>query len=120
MMAFYGFRIDSEADAVTLHRDARIWKRNSSDWVTRFDHNHLRITRILRSLRVLGLEEEANAFYVALLDDEISGKVSPKSRMYWKRAARRALHLPPDEDDDDAEGIKWLVPCTSSASFGRS
>jgi hypothetical protein len=28
--------------------------------------------------------------------------------MYWRRAAERDLHLPPDEEDEDAEGIAWL------------
>lgn len=30
-------------------------------WVTRFDHNHLRITRMLKFLKLLGLDQEAHA-----------------------------------------------------------
>lgn len=36
-------------------------KENQEIWVTKFNHNHLRITRMLRFLTLIGLEYEANA-----------------------------------------------------------
>lgn len=81
----------------------------SRNWVTKFNHNHLRMTRILRSLRVLGLSSEAAALHHFLSTDEkVLRSVSPRSQMYWRRATERELHLPPDEEDEDAEGIVWL------------
>lgn len=82
---------------------------HAENWLTRFDHNHLRITRIIRSLRVLGLEEEALAFYDIISTATI---VSSRSRMYWGRAAHRPLNIRPDIDDEDVDeeriGPKFL------------
>jgi hypothetical protein len=39
------------------------WRRASPNWVKSFDHNHLRISRILRCLRILGLQAEYHAFW---------------------------------------------------------
>jgi hypothetical protein len=61
---------------------------------------------IPRSLRILGLEPVASAFHEALVQN--STGVSDRSLMYWERAARRPLHLAPDEDDESAEGVDFL------------
>lgn len=74
--------------------------------------NHLRITRVIRSLRVLGLEAHAAAFYDAILkvDEDFPKRISPRSMMYWRRAVERPLHLAPDEDDDESsDGPDFLV-----------
>ncbi|KAH8596867.1 opioid growth factor receptor conserved region-domain-containing protein [Bisporella sp. PMI_857] len=97
---FYGFRLVEE-DGVKKVVKAADYQEYFGNWNTRFDHNHLRITRIIRSLRVLGLEEEAEAFYGAMRKN--GTRVSSMSRMYWKRAARRQLNIPPDMDDEDAD-----------------
>lgn len=80
------------------------------NWVTRSDHNHLRISRIIRSLRILGLEQNAQAFYQALLavNNDHSNTIGARSLMYWKRAALRRLALEPAEDDEDVEGQPFL------------
>lgn len=75
------------------------------------DHNHLRITRIIRSLRVLGLEAEALAFYKAL-EETTPLHVSKRSREYWRRAAERSLNIRPDvetrDEQDDSFGPLFL------------
>ena len=111
MLSFYGlqFSSDEAGNGKEIVTRGPNYATNSRNWVTRFDHNHLRMTRILRSLRVLGLGDEAKALHDFLSTDEkVAGSVSPRSQMYWRRAAERALHLPPDEEDEDAEGIAWL------------
>jgi hypothetical protein len=74
------------------------------------DHNHLRITRIIRSLRVLGLEDEAHAFRAAL--EENGTHTSNRSREFWRRAAERSLNLRPDleiaDESDHSIGPKFL------------
>jgi Opioid growth factor receptor (OGFr) conserved region len=61
--------------------------------MTYSNHNHLRITRILKSLRLLGLEAEATAFFVCLADiyHVESGKdapgISDETLTFWKAAA---------------------------------
>jgi hypothetical protein len=74
--------------------------------------NHLRITRVIRSLRVLGLEAHAAVFYDAILkvNEDFPNRISSRSMMYWKRAAVRPLFLAPDEDGDDAVvGPRFLI-----------
>jgi hypothetical protein len=39
------------------------WRKAFSNWTNSFDHNHLRISRIIRCLRVLGLQAEYEAFF---------------------------------------------------------
>ncbi|KAF2836271.1 hypothetical protein M501DRAFT_912189, partial [Patellaria atrata CBS 101060] len=105
MLSFYGFELNSSSGKpeVDLKADHEARFRN---WVMRSNHNHLRITRIIRSLRVLGLEAEARAFFEALEEVYETGlgrsRIGPTSMMYWTRAAERPLYLAPDEDDDDA------------------
>lgn len=80
--------------------------RASRNWVKRFDHNHLRLTRIIRSLRVLGLGAHAHALFralVAVYDHGRSG-ISARSLTFWTRAAERRLHLAPEDDDDEGKG----------------
>jgi len=72
---------------------------STRSWNAQFDHNHLRITRIIRCLRVLGLEEEAQAFYEFLKENAV--RASKTSHMYWTRAAKRPLNVKPDLDIDE-------------------
>lgn len=50
------------------------------------NHNWLRITRVLRSLNLLGLPDDAQAFFTLLTT--IRGKIDPTTWGYWERAAR--------------------------------
>lgn len=75
--------------------------------MTSFNHNHLRMTRIIRSLRVLGLEDEAVAFYNAISQ---ARAVSANSLMYWRRAATRPLNIAPHIRDAEAETLQCSGP----------
>lgn len=112
MLHFYGFQFASETanggDSQTLQVvDGSNYPEASRNWVRRFNHNHLRITRILRSLRVLGLENEALEFFKALKCVYEGGKIGQKSMMFWTRAIERPLYLAP-EDEDDEGGCQFL------------
>jgi hypothetical protein len=50
------------------------------------NHNWLRITRVLRSLNLLGLPDEARAFFALLAT--VRGKIDPTTWGYWEAAAR--------------------------------
>ncbi|KAJ8107406.1 hypothetical protein OPT61_g8890 [Boeremia exigua] len=84
------------------------WQEASPNWCVRFDHNHLRITRILRCLRVLGLQQESEAFFAALkrVYDEPAVSIGARSMQFWTRAVERPLHLPPDDNEDECEWLK--------------
>lgn len=82
------------------------WRTSFRNWAVRFDHNHLRITRILRCLRILGLQVECDAFFKALKDvfDDPAFSISDRTMTYWKRAVIRPLYIAPDD-----ERIEWLM-----------
>ncbi|KAF1364513.1 hypothetical protein EJ07DRAFT_100101 [Lizonia empirigonia] len=81
------------------------WRKASRNWCVRFDHNHLRITRILRCLRVLGLQTECDAFFTALKDvyNDPSVSISERTMEFWTRAVERPLYIAPDNDE-----VEWL------------
>ena len=62
--------------------------RQSTNWLTQNNHNFLRITRILKSLRILGKNQEAQAFLVALkaVYAEEKDKIGRTTLHYWTRA----------------------------------
>ncbi|KAK2629854.1 hypothetical protein QTJ16_000674 [Diplocarpon rosae] len=105
MLWFYGFELQTEG-GVKVTKGPN-YNAHSSNWDVRFDHNHLRITRIIRCLRILGLEDEAQAFRAAL--EEATMKASSRSREYWRRAAERALNLRPDLEEREIEGEDELT-----------
>jgi hypothetical protein len=84
MLAFYGLnrmpdRIDKAPD----------WPQRKSLWFTQPSHNHLRITRILKCLNTLGLEQEARALHQALVrlkDSEAGCGIPPSAFRYWSDA----------------------------------
>lgn len=59
--------------------------RSTHDWLMPNDHNHRRITRIIRSLRLLVGDDEADAFRDAILArvEQTRAPVSARSRGYW-------------------------------------
>ncbi len=65
-------------------------------WLTPGNHNFLRITRILRSLHLLGLEDEAAALLARLevlaLDRAAAAIIGPRTLAFWRdaRSANRA------------------------------
>jgi hypothetical protein len=91
MLAFYGFALDGDA-VVEGPRFATA----SRNWLHAGNHNHLRLTRMLRSLRVLGLEREAAALWGALRSlyerETAAGRrtITGETFAFWRRAATSA------------------------------
>ena len=59
-----------------------------SHWKAKYDHNHLRITRAIKSLRLLVSDEEANRFrhsVFALLGDDLA-VIDKKAKSFWNAA----------------------------------
>lgn len=82
MLAFYGFEsADGLRRAIHFEKRARVWLHYGN-------HNHLRITRILKSLRLLGLQDEAGLFLRELegLYRERPGMISAETYRYWLAA----------------------------------
>lgn len=71
---------------ITLSEGGLAFDRPNPLVWTRQNHNWLRITRILRSLNLLGLTDEARAFFALLTT--IQARIDPTTWGYWERAAR--------------------------------
>jgi hypothetical protein len=88
MLAFYGFILNDAAPPAILRGPD--FPKRAANWLSPGNHNHLRITRILRSLRLLGLNEHAQAFFGALQEvyKERPSCITATTFDYWKRAAK--------------------------------
>ena len=87
MLAFYGFESEKKRNRLTIVRSEQ-YTQQSTHWLTPNNHNFLRITRILKSLRLLGKQEEALAFLIALkaVYEEEKQKIGRTTLHYWERA----------------------------------
>ena len=57
----------------------------NNHWITKYNHNHLRITRLIRSLRLLASDEAANEFrskVLAAAGDSLN-LIDQKAREFW-------------------------------------
>ncbi|KAI9827117.1 MAG: hypothetical protein M1819_007008 [Sarea resinae] len=90
-------------------------------WLNRYDHNHRHISRVLRSLRVLGDDGDAGALFLAVLQVFIAlypnetghpaeGYIESEALVHWAHAARRPLHFGLNQPDHDAEDncVQWI------------
>lgn len=77
--------------AAAAQRMATFYDR-TEHWLASHDHNHLRITRILKTLRMLAGRETAQAFLEARLARiaETSALVSATSLRFWREAVGEA------------------------------
>lgn len=89
MLAFYGLGFSPDGKAVEPADD---FEARAQDWITRANHNFLRLTRILKSLRLFGLEPEATAVFRALatIYRDRPDAIGPRSFAYWQDAAKNA------------------------------
>jgi hypothetical protein len=92
MLAFYGMELSTVAGKPHVGRAAH-WDARHPTWLTPGNHNHLRLTRILTCLNLLGLPDHAAALFEFL--DELThaegrAAVSQTTHDYWQSAARRA------------------------------
>ena len=60
----------------------------SSHWITKYNHNHLRITRVIKSLRLLASDEAADEFRdkVLVLAGVNLNLIDQKARGFWRSA----------------------------------
>ena len=88
MLRFYGFETVRAADGAK-HPKTKEFSERSRNWITPNNHNHLRLTRILESTRLLGFEEFSRALFSSL--DEISirhaNEISARTVDFWRSAA---------------------------------
>lgn len=64
----------------------RRFYEETSHWLTSSNHNHLRITRIIKSLHLLCGDTAADAFRDRIGVLASGAPISPTSRRYWSQA----------------------------------
>jgi hypothetical protein len=83
MLGFFGLE-----DTGSEIRMSPSFRTKAARWLVPGNHNHLRLTRILKSLRILGLEHEAMQLFRAL--EEIycntPSRIAPGTFQFWKQA----------------------------------
>lgn len=84
MLRFYGLELH---DGVV--QQAANFSARSANWLNPGNHNHLRLTRMLRSLRLLGLTAESAALYRALSEiyRSHSDCITQRTYQFWTGAA---------------------------------
>ncbi len=87
MLGFYGLQPSEGDAAVSISRETNFAER-SRNWLSPGNHNLLRLTRILESTRVLGLERYSAALFRALeeIHHSAPGRISAETLRYWKNA----------------------------------
>ena len=95
MLAFYGLVRSGTPDNPHVARGANFGER-SGEWLNR-PHNFLRISRILRSLTLLGCAPQARAFLQCLEEiyRENAMDIGAATLGYWRRAVEPARQPAP-------------------------
>ena len=79
----------AKSNIVTSSKWFLSFLERNTHWRRRHDHNYLRITRIIKSLRLLVSDEEANKFYesfIELIDESLRSKINLATLSYWENA----------------------------------
>ena len=79
----------AKSNIVTSSKWFLSFLERNTHWRRKHDHNYLRITRIIKSLRLLVSDEEANKFYesfIELIDESLRSKINLTTLSYWENA----------------------------------
>ena len=87
MLAFYGLALDPLVDPPEVRTSGHFEARKPV-WIGLHNHNYLRLTRILRSLTLLGLRTRASALLQCLerIYDIYGAAIGPTTMEYWRDA----------------------------------
>jgi hypothetical protein len=90
MLRFYGLQRQENDVGKVVITQSEDYPDRQCEWVQPFDHNYLRITRILKCLMLFGLGNEAQAFYECLkqIYRESSDQIGGETFQYWTNAVR--------------------------------
>ncbi len=85
MLAFYGYSFSPGSTDVSPTGE---WRDRADNWLTDGNHNFMRMTRVLRSMMLLGRQELARSFHECLLS---AARVHPtviskRTLAFWEEA----------------------------------
>ena len=88
MLAFYGLECREGKNAEIVIAKSEEYLSRKREWIEQFNHNYLRLTRILTSLTELGLKNYALALFRCLdeIYNENQKSIGLKTYTYWKNA----------------------------------
>lgn len=92
MMRFYGLERLVFPDGKLVVIRATHFQERRGVWIGPNNHNHLRLTRILRSLTLLGLSRDARALFQCLENIyRVEGRdiITPETFEHWRHAVGR-------------------------------
>ena len=100
--AFHGYYLDKEEQIDIIKKDEGIksnilkssywflgFLKRTNHWKSGYNHNQLRITRIIECLKLLVSDEEAKKFHndvMSLIDDE--NKINKVTTKFWQDALK--------------------------------
>jgi hypothetical protein len=89
MLRFYGLAPASGPSGLRVERASNFAAR-AQVWLWPMNHNHLRLTRILRSTLLLGLEAESKALFQALnaVYREFPDRIPARTHAFWSNASQ--------------------------------
>lgn len=87
MLRFYGLELRDELERIEVRR-AQTFPQRRVVWLNPYNHNYLRLTRILRSLRLLGCAQYADALFACLEEiyREAHAIIGTETFRYWQSA----------------------------------
>jgi hypothetical protein len=88
MLRFYGLQCQESSATTIVVSQSTDYPIRKQEWVHLFDHNYLRITRILKCLMAFGLATEARSFYQCLqqIYQEDRNSIGGETFAYWTKA----------------------------------
>jgi len=88
MLAFYGLALDAADPHAPVIARSSSWAIRHSHWVRPGNHNFLRLTRILTSLRLLGLPQYSRALFecLASIYRDHAGIIGEMTFAFWEQA----------------------------------
>ena len=88
MLAFYGLELDASDDEDPVIERSAGWDVRRRNWLRPGNHNFLRLTRILTSLRILGLPQYSRALFecLKLIYRDHAGIIGDRTFAFWKQA----------------------------------
>lgn len=87
LIDFYGFMATWEGGTYRIVK-SKYFQQKSRNWLTKYNHNFLRITRVLKALVLLGAEKHAKVFLTSLEDvyKDNSQVIGQETLRYWREA----------------------------------
>lgn len=113
---FYGFMwVDDK-----LVKKYNFDEKKLKNWLTKRNHNYLRLTRIISCLKTLGLEKEAKALFDILMEiyKEYHNKIGETTLNFWQKAIDGTLYDDYNKCENNKEikdlkdklkNIKWSI-----------